>query len=318
MIGLILFAYGGPNSMDDLLSYYIDIHHGRVPDETYMEEVKNKYRHIGEGNLLGAVTKRQGEALQHALQPYLNEEIKSYVAFKHTPPYVKDTVEQMLKDGVKKIITFPIKPLYSKMGIRFYQNQVRKTLEELQMEVPIMDIEHWHMNEGFIDVIASRVKTAYEWLPRDVQNNAYVLFTAHSQPGLAKTHEVYIRQFQELAKAVAEKLSLNNWETAFRSLGKKKELWLGPDVQDVVPELAKKGCTGIVACDLLSITTNMEVLYDIGYDLLDVCRELNIELVRTTFLNDSYDFIQVLKRIVIEKVKEEQPDWIQSNVQIPQ
>lgn len=312
MIGIILFAYGGPKSIDDLLDYYTNIYHGKVPSEERMESVREKYRHIGEGNLLGAITRRQGLALEHALQPYFKEKVKSYVAFKYTPPFIEDTVKKMAEDGVDKIITFPIKPLYSKMGIRFYQRQVRKTLEELQLDLPIVDIEHWHEHEDFIKVIASRVQDAIDWLPNNLtQEESIILFTAHSMPGLAKTHQVYIDQFTQLAELVAKELNLTDWDLAFRSLGEKKEMWIGPDVSEVIRKKAEQGYKGIVACDLLSVTSNLEVLYDIGFDLQDLCNELGVEFVRATFLNDSYDFIQVLKKLIIEIVAEEAKDWLQ-------
>ncbi|MBM7714676.1 ferrochelatase [Bacillus thermophilus] len=314
MIGIIIFAYGGPTSMDDLLDYYTHIHHGKAPSEERIEAVKEKYRHVGEANQLGSMTRRQALALEHALQPCFEEQVKSYVAFKHTPPFVRETVEKMVADGVEKIITFPIKPLYSKMGIRYYQRQVRKTLNMLGCDMPIVDVEHWHQQEDFIRILAQRVQEALDWLPKDEFQASSVIFTAHSQPGLAKTHEIYIQQFSELAKLVAEQLHVPDWEIAYRSAGEKKELWLGPDVKDVIREKASQGIKAVVTCDLLSVTTNLEALYDIGFDLQEQCREWNIELVRTAFLDDAYDFIQALKKVVLQKVTAEAKDWLRPNV----
>lgn len=57
-----------------------------------------------------------------------------------------------------------------------------------------------------------------------------------------------------------------------------------------------------VACDLLSVTSNIEVLYDIGYDCQPLCKQWGLEFIRTEIPTDSYDFIIALTNIVKERV----------------
>ncbi|MDQ0252740.1 protoheme ferro-lyase [Evansella vedderi] len=56
-----------------------------------------------------------------------------------------------------------------------------------------------------------------------------------------------------------------------------------------------------VACDLLSVTSNIEVLYDIGYDCQPLCKKWGLEFIRTEIPTDSYDFIIALTNIVKRK-----------------
>lgn len=314
MIGLITFAYGAPATLDDLPAYYTHIGHGKTPSDEKIAEAKERFRKIGVGDQLGSVTRRQTQALAEALQPYFHAKIKAYSAYKHTPPFVDDTIKKMVEDGVKTIITFPIKPLYSKMGIAYYQKQVQKALQRSGVNLPVIDIDHWHDHPEFVQVLCDRVQTTLNWLPQDAQSETMVLFTAHSQAGRAETHEVYIRQFTELAQSIAGSLSLPSWEIAYRSAGPNAELWLGPDVKDVIRSQAEKGCKGIVTCDLLSVATNIEVLYDIGYDAQELCRELGIEFLRTPLPDDSYDFIMALKTIILEKIAAEHAGLLNKSV----
>lgn len=302
MIGLITFAYGAPVSVDDLPEYYTHINHGKIPSDERLAEARERFRRIGVGDHLGSITKRQTQALADCLQPYFYENVKAYSAFKHTPPFVEDTVKQMVEDGVSKIITFPIKPLYSKLGIAHYQKQVRGALKQLGVDLPVIDIDHWHNHAKLVQVLSDRVRTALDWMPRDIKNDTTVIFTAHSQAGRAETHKEYAEQFSELAQMIATSLSLSRWTTAYRSAGPRIELWLGPDVKDVIREEVKKGCKGIVTCDLLSVTTNMEVCYDIGFDTQELCEALGVEFIRTQLPDDSYDFMMALKTIITEKV----------------
>ncbi|WP_307330871.1 ferrochelatase [Evansella vedderi] len=302
MIGVIIFAYGAPGSLDNLKEYYTHIRHGNAPSEEEMAAVKEQYRNIGTTDLLGSITERQAEALTHSLQPYFEEEVKVYTAFKHTAPFVEDTVLQMVNEGVSQVITFPIKPLYSKTGTGLYQIKVRKALAKLGSTIPVLDVDHWHLHDEFVSVMAKRVKTAVKWLPSHIRNETTVIFTAHSQPGKPETYKEYSEEFTELGKSIANQLQLKNWRIAYRSAGSHEDLWSGPDVKDVIQEEGKKGIKGVVACDLLSVTSNIEVLYDIGYDCQLLCKRMGIEFIRTEIPNDSYDFIMALTTIVKERV----------------
>lgn len=300
MIGLITFAYGAPSSLDDLATYYTHINNGRVQDPKRIEYMKDQYRHIAIGETLGSITKRQVKALEHSLQPYFDEKVKSYAAFKHTEPFVEDIVKQMVRDGITRIVTFPIKPLYSKSGFVFYQILVRNALKKLNVEIPIVDIERWHLHPKLIQVLSNRVETAFNLMPETIKNKTKVIFTSHSMPGNSITHQAFEKQFSELAESIANKLLLPQWRIAYRSAGSQKDVWLGPDILDVIREEEEQGCRGIVVCDLLSVTSNIEVLYDIGFDVQDLCKELGIEFFRTTLLDDSYDFIMALTDIIRE------------------
>jgi ferrochelatase len=290
MIGVITFAYGAPASLDHLEEYYTHIRYGKTPTAEEMIAVKEKYDNIGTADLLGSITKRQAEALTQSLQNYFSEEVK------------EDTVAQMVDDGVTHVITFPIKPLYSKTGTGLFQKKVRKSLENLGSSIPVLDVDHWHLNPEFVSVMANRVRSAVEWLPESVQNETTVIFTAHSQPGKPETYNDYSEQFSDLAKGIAKQLQLTNWRIAYRSAGSYQELWSGPDVKDVIRDAEEKGSKGIITCDLLSVRANIEVLYDIGFDCKELCESLGIEFIRTEIPNDSYDFIIALTHIMKEKV----------------
>ncbi|MGG3889422.1 ferrochelatase [Metabacillus fastidiosus] len=301
MIGVIIFAYGAPSSIDDLEEYYTNIRYGKIPSVEDMEAAKERFRQTGTADLLGAVTERQAQALSHSLQHIFIEKVKVYTAYKHTPSFVEDTVEKMVQEGVTYVITLPLNPLYSKTGTGLYQRKVHKALEKMGISIPVLDINHWHTHPELVTVIANRLEIAVNWLPGNVHNETAVIFTAHSQPGKPETHKIYSEQFLELAQSIAKKLQLKTWKIAYRSAGSHGELWSGPDIKEVIRDEAGKGRRGIVTCDLLSLTANIEVLYDIGYDCQKLCKELGLEFNRAELLNDSYDFIIALTNIVKER-----------------
>ncbi|MFD1413743.1 ferrochelatase [Oceanobacillus jeddahense] len=296
MIGILTFAYGAPAaSMDDLEAYYMHIHKKKAQSAEKIEQMKDQFRQIAVGDTLGSITKRQIKALETTLQCYFQEPVKGYAAYKHTSPFVEDVVEQMINDGVTKMITIPIKPLYSKSGYVYYQVLVRQAL----------NIERWHDHPSLVNVLSNRVRTAWDWLPRDMKDDATVIFTSHSLPGRPETHHAFENQFTELAGLIANQANTPQWRISYRSGGtSQSEMWLGPDIKEVIEQEAQRGCKGIIICELLSLTSNVEAAFDVGYDIQPICHEKGMEFFKTAMVDDSFDFIIALTKIIQDKVAE--------------
>ncbi|OIJ20885.1 ferrochelatase [Anaerobacillus alkalidiazotrophicus] len=301
MIGVLIMNYGSPKSIDGLTSYFTHIMHGHEPSEEMIHEAKLRYIELGVADPLGSVTKRQASAIQSVLSKNTNEQLKVYIGCKHSEPFVEDAVEQMVADGVKYIITLPLTTFYSKTGVGLYEKKVDKKLADLQINIPVLNVKNWHLDSNIIDCFTNRVHTAHTWLSKDVKNDCIVIFTAHSQPGKPETHLTYTTQFEELATSIARNVSLD-WRIAYRSAGPQPQLWIGPDVQDVIKEVANEGKQSIIMCDLLSVTENAEVYFDAGVFSQKTANELGIEFLRTPFLNDSYDFISAICDVVESKM----------------
>lgn len=86
------------------------------------------------------------------------------------------------------------------------------------------------------------------------------------------------------------------WATA--AAGPLRQTWLAPDVTGMIVEAAADGAAAVVVCDLLTVTENVEVVYDCGHDCSVKARELGMEFVSVQYPNDSDDFMTALERIV--------------------
>lgn len=305
MIGIIHYAYGAPNTLDNVGGFFEHMLQGRTPSPQMLEGVTKQFRALGTVDPLSSVTKRHAKALQQVLQQTLDEEVKVYNAYKHTTPFVEEVIQQMMQDHVQTVITLPVTPLFSKSGTGFFQEEVRALLEKYESDMKIIDVDNWNTHPELVAVLADRVQSAYEWLPETVRPNTKVLFTAHSQPINPEVNEVYIKQFMELASAIAKQLDLKSWQVAYRSVAN-KEKWLGPDVTDVIREEAEQGTKGVIICELLSVIADIEVFFEIGQECQEVCKTLGLEFARAEFPNDSFDFVLAVATIVKEKLQSTQ------------
>ncbi len=304
MKGVLLLSYGALRSIDDLPAFYTHIFHGQAVPDSVLEEAYRRFRYYYTADPLAAITGRQALFLEKRLLQTASEPIKVYTAMKHTHPFIHETVGQMIQDGITEIIAFPTSPLFSRTGTLYYEQQIRKALEISGCSLPVHLISHWHLHDGLVSALALRLQTALNWLSQANRPYAGVVFTAHSQPGLARANQEFIDCFEQLAAAVANKLKLVNWTIAYRSATPGQK-WLEPDVKTVMEQMSEAGSKACVLSELLSVTENIEALFDCRVDCAQKASELGIEFAAAEFLNDADDFIDVLENIVLEKLTED-------------
>ncbi|QEY21124.1 ferrochelatase [Psychrobacillus sp. AK 1817] len=300
MIGIIFYAYGAPKSKDDLPDFFAHLIQGKEVTIKMIGDFVKRYREFGSNDPLGAHSERIAQGLEKLLSNY-SKDIKVYNAYKHTFPYLDETLKRMIEDGVDTVVTFSVNPIFSLSGAGVYQKEVEDFLNRSGENKKLIHIKKWNTHPAIISVYADRVRRAYKWLPAHVQDDAFVLFTVHSQPLYSEGNDDYIEQFQAMAQAVAREAGVSNWMMSYRSASSKVG-WLGPDVKDTIRSLAAAGSRGFVTCELLSIVTDMESYFEIGRDTQLVSEELKVEFVRSEFPGDSFDTVIALAEIVKEQI----------------
>ena len=289
MIGILHFAYGAPQSLDDLTTYFSHVLKGKTPPAPMMANITKQFARVGKPDLIGGATSRIAQGLQQLLPA-----TRIYTGYRHTTPFIADSVQQMLADGVTKIIVLPINPIHSKSGSGAVHDEVDALVNNA---VPVVHLNEWHLHPAIIDVYASRVRRANQWLPHLAQQQAVTLFTAHSQPLDKERNTAYTQQLQAMATAIAAAAQLPHAQVAYRS-AKERANWLGPDVKDAITSAVEQGRTGIVTCELLSLAPDVESFFEIGADCQAQCEALNIPFVQSEFPSDSIDSVLALKEII--------------------
>lgn len=295
-------TYAALPSIDNLLPFYTHIFQGHVPSPDVLEGAKRCFRSIGVADPLGAVTARQAAALERRLKHDSGEEIRVYQTMKHTPPFVDETIRQIVADGVTRLYSLPMSPLYSRSGTAAYHLRVRKALAAIGANIPVIEINDWHLFPSLVEAISLHLRTAHQWLSSTNRSKATVLFTAHSQPGSPQANIEFIQAFSELVKAVADQASCQHWMLAYRSAGPAPQTWLKPHVFDRMEEVAQEGGKAVVVCDLLSLTENVEVIFDCRINSRLKAEACGLEFVSTEFLNDSADYIDALAAMIHERM----------------
>src|SRR5215470_8292052 len=96
-IAVLLLAHGTPDSLDEIPQYLSNVTGGRPMPESAIEEIRHRYSLIGSSPLT-RLTQEQGRLLGVEL------DVPVYVGMRNWKPYIKDTVQQMVDDGISSAV----------------------------------------------------------------------------------------------------------------------------------------------------------------------------------------------------------------------
>ncbi|HWL64535.1 MAG TPA: ferrochelatase, partial [Actinomycetota bacterium] len=238
---VLLMSYGTPKDLDDVERYYTDIRRGNAPPPELLAELVERYEAIGGRSPLLEITMRQAEGLSDRLG------IPVHVGQKHSPPFIPDAFRAISEEGCERVVGLVLAPHFSSMSVGDYERRSRAAAEELDWRGTLTMVESWHLEPGYVKLLAQLVEDAAAALERP--SEATVLFTAHSLPtSILESGDPYPEQLKETGAAVAEELQHTGWSIAWQSAGRTQQPWLGPDLLEVIDELADRGAKEVVVC----------------------------------------------------------------------
>lgn len=316
IIGVLAMSYGTARGLDDVEAYYTHVRRGRPPTPELLAELTERYRAIGGRSPLIEIT----EAQVAGLEKLLNEdgaadgrstEFRAYHGMKHQRPYLEDVVAQMAADGMERAVGLVLAPHYSRFSVGEYVERVERAAADQaaadQSARPRFTfVKSYATHPAFVAFVAERVTEARGRLEDGVRDGVPVVFSAHSLPErILAAGDPYPEELAGTADAVAARLNLTNYRTAWQSAGRTGEPWLGPDLTDVLRELAQRGVPAVVSCPVGFVCDHLEILYDIDIEAQAVAREVGLTLVRTESPNDDPAFLAALAEVIRDHLREE-------------
>ncbi|NWG04427.1 MAG: ferrochelatase [Syntrophaceae bacterium] len=302
MKALLLLAFGGPRSLDEVEPFLTKLFRGRNPSPEQLERVKDRYRLIGECSPLLEITVKQAKALEKSLNKKADR-FKAYVGMRYSHPFIEDTLRKILQDGVKAVLALPMTPFQSRASTGAYVEEVLRAQKKLERKMEVSFVGGWHLSPLFLEAIQEKIEEGLLQFTREERKRAHLIFTAHSLPKSLIEKESYVQDMEESVKAVVEKMDPHPWHIAFQSREMGAEEWLEPDVESLLIELSQQNVREILIIPIGFVADHIEVLYDIDILYRKKAESLGMVLKRTPSLNDSKKFIEALASIIEEHVK---------------
>jgi ferrochelatase len=299
--GVLLLAYGSPESPDEVEPYFRHIRGGRAPSAQAVELLRHRYELVGGRTPLLAITSEAARGLQAALDRRAPGEYRTYVAMKHWHPYIADVVPSIAADGVRRLIVLVLAPHYSRMSIGGYRQYLDQAIATLDMPMDVTFVESWHLQPEFVELISARVREGLAAFPEQHRADTCVLFSAHSLPVRIRTWgDPYEAQLTASCTAVATHAKVWNWRFAWQSAGNTGEPWLGPDIVEYLERLHAEGMRNVLSVPIGFVCEHLEVLYDIDHEAAQRAASLGMILHRTRMPDATPEFVAVLDALVAD------------------
>jgi ferrochelatase len=283
-LGLVVMAYGTPATPDDVAAYYTHIRHGHPPTAEQLEDLTARYRAIGGASPLAARTEAQRGALAAALDAAEPGRWSVALGQKHAAPFIEDAVASLAEEGVAGLVGLVLAPHHARASVGQYLERLRAAADGHGL--PVGAIEQWHLEPTYVDFLVEAVRDGLGALPE----RTTVLFTAHSLPERALVDDPYPDQLQASAEAVATAVGLDRragWSLCWQSAGRTADPWRGPDVLEVIDDLAATGrADGVLVCPQGFVSDHLEVVYDLDIEARRRAEERGLVFGRTRVLND--------------------------------
>jgi len=297
-IAILLMAMGGPDCLENVEPFLLDVRGGRPTPPELVEEIRRRYRATGGQSPAVGITK----AVATKLERRLNESggrYRVYVGLRHWHPFIKDTYAELLREEPELVIGLCMAPQQSSLSTGAYRKKVEDARSALRNDCPVSYVGSWHRHPRFIAAIADNIRQALLRFPVEMRAKTPVLFTAHSLPErIVAMNDPYPEEVKGTVEAVVVLLGSQPTRFAYQSQGRSDEKWLGPTVESAVEELARAGHRHVLVAPIGFLCDHVETLYDIDIELKQLAAGFGIQLERIAMLNDSSAMVETLIEVL--------------------
>jgi ferrochelatase len=331
--GILLLNLGGPDSLEAVRPFLYNLFSDREiiqlgppflqkPIAWFISTMRssksrNMYSLIGGRSPILDITKAQAGALEKALNqgagtreqgarsPIPDRNFKVYIGMRYWRPFIRDTVKEIIADGIEQLIVLTLYPHYSKTTTGSSVNDFKSALGSEKFNVQY--IEEWYDFPPYIDALAELIADRVsEFKDRDFR----LLYSAHNLPvSFINGGDPYLDHIKNTIQNVNARLSDApyamkglKWELAFQSRSGPVE-WLEPGTDDTIIKMAGEGVKNIVIVPISFVSDHIETLYEIDILFNELADQHGINLQRCRSLNTSEKFIHALKTLVLSEIE---------------
>src|SRR5258708_18168044 len=101
-------------------------------------------------------TRAQVHGMQTALDAIAPGRFRTILGMKHVSPFIEESVAELARDGVQRIIGLVLAPHYSSMSVGEYIQRARSALPA---SLPFPAIDSWHLVPAYAAYLPEQVLT---------------------------------------------------------------------------------------------------------------------------------------------------------------
>ncbi|MBM4125151.1 MAG: ferrochelatase [Nitrospira sp.] len=300
-IAVLLMAMGGPDKIENVEPYLLDVRGGRPTPSELVEEIRERYRLTGGKSPVLGITREVARKLEQKLNGPGGEGFRVYVGLRHWHPYIKEAYRELLDDQPQRLIGLCMAPQYSTLSIGAYIKKVEEARAELGGDFPVSYVQSWHRHPKLIKALVENVGLGLQKFSAEVRPKVAIVFTAHSLPErIVQMKDPYPDEARGTMEAVCRQLGAVTARFAFQSQGRSGEKWLGPDVESTLEDLHREGHRHVLMAPIGFISDHVEILYDVDIEFKKLAASKGMQLERIPMLNATPPLIEILEAVLEE------------------
>lgn len=328
MIGILLLNLGGPDSLDAVKPFLFNLFSDRdiiklgpsflqktiayLIASSRAKKTRGAYGKIGGKSPLLDITKAQAKSLEEYLNSSLLEQspghydkpllskwgtggFKVYVGMRYWHPRIEEVVDNMQRDGVKRILALSLYPQYSLATSGSSIKKLKEVASAYGMEY--FCLNSWFDHPIYIDALVKKIQDGMD----SFTQKPPVLFSAHSLPKrFVYEGDPYVNEIKGTINEILKRMEME-WYLSYQSkTGPVK--WLEPSTENMLRDLSKKGIKNLLVVPISFVSDHIETLYEIDILYRGLAHQLGMNLKRMESLNTSPEFISALADIVIKNI----------------
>ncbi|GIX03275.1 MAG: ferrochelatase [Planctomycetaceae bacterium] len=299
---LLVVSFGGPEGPQDVMPFLEHVVRGKPVPRERLLQVAEHYAHFGGVSPINQQCRELIAALQVELQR-AGIELPIYWGNRNWHPFIEDTLCEMARSGIRRVLAIFTSIFSSYSGCRQYRENIAQACERIGAAAPQVDRLRFGFNHpGFIRAQADRVREKLPLVKPGLKPR--IIFTAHSIPLSMARQCAYEVQLIEASRLVAEELpcSSEGWLLAYQSRsGRPEDPWLEPDILTALPMLsAEREAAVVVPIGFLS--DHMEVLYDLDIEAQGWADAHGLQMLRAGTVGCHPEFIRMLRELIEERL----------------
>jgi len=311
---VILLNLGGPDSLQSVRGFLYNLFSDRQiirlgpavmqkPLAWFISTLRSKktenmYSNIGGKSPIFDITKAQAQALEELLNGGSDPThvFKVCIGMRYWHPFTEDVVEQLSREGIRRIIGLSLYPQYSVTTSGSSLSQFKEVAHRCNMQ--IFTVDSWHNHPLYIEALLDVIRRGLMLFQPASPDDIHVLFSAHSLPQkIIDQGDPYVEQTLGTIQEIVKVLPVQ-WHLSYQSKSGPVS-WLEPSTEDKLKELSQKGIKNVLVVPISFVSDHIETLYEIDILYKHRAEELNLTMKRTESLNTHPKFIDALRDIVL-------------------
>ncbi|PVU95659.1 hypothetical protein BB561_001679 [Smittium simulii] len=317
---------GGPRNINEVNSYlkniFLDRDIMQLPMQNTLgkfianrrtSKVQAEYNLIGGGSPIEKWTRLQGKQLIDKLDVMSPETAPHnyYVGFRYNEPKTKTALQNILDDGVDRVVAFSQYFQYSCSTSGSNFNDLYKQQNELDPTSSIKwsFIDRWGTHPLLIKFFADSIQKSLLKVDPDQRDKTPILFSAHSLPlYVVLKGDTYVNEVGATVGCVMAELRnrgvINPYRLVWQSeVGPLK--WLGPSTEKVIEKMGTSNLTkNLVVVPIAFSSDHIETLFELGIEYRELAKKSGIDnFILTDSPNDDPTFIDCITDVAFKHLQ---------------